>query len=75
MKYITIAIDRKKALEVLAKHTQYFGSTEWKLYVNEDGEVDVRNNTHYTGKHFLLMSLYGLEEWTDGKGRLSLIHI
>lgn len=50
----TIEIKKEDLVRVLASGLKHAGSTDWDIYVNEDGSVDLRHNTHPTEGHEII---------------------
>lgn len=54
----TIEINKENLVRVLASSLKHAGSTDWDIYVNEDGDVDLRHNTHPTDGWYEIIDLY-----------------
>ena len=54
----TVNVDSKKLSEIIATEVDRAGSTSWDIYVNEDGVIDCRHNTHDNEEWIEIYDLY-----------------
>jgi len=54
----TIEIHVNELAKTIVENIHYAGSTEWDVYVNDDGIIDVRHNTHPNGDWYEVYDFY-----------------
>ena len=54
----TIEINVRELAKTIINNIHLAGSTEWDVYVNEDGIIDVRHNTHPNGDWYEVYDFY-----------------
>lgn len=63
----TIQIKKSDLAATLQKALKYAGSTDWDVYVNAQGLLDVRHNTHDNRDWYEIIDLYSADLENDGK--------
>lgn len=61
----TIKIKKSDLIKELSTAVEYFGSTDWDIYVSADGSVDTRHNTYSTSGWDEIIDLYYLGDYSD----------
>ncbi|WP_420588176.1 hypothetical protein [Bacterioplanoides sp.] len=64
----TIQIKKIDLISELSAAAEHFGSTDWDIYVNADGAVDTRHNTHMNSDWDVLIDLYHMGGYEDENG-------
>ena len=55
---ITIKIDATQLAILAVQNCQYAGSTDWSIYTNVDGRLDVRHNTYDNNEWVVVYDFY-----------------
>jgi hypothetical protein len=62
----TIKIGKNELMNKLAEGLKYAGATDWDIYIDVDGNIDIRNNAHPNQNWYEIIDLYNCEyEGTD----------
>lgn len=59
----SIKINAIQLANLVKNNHDLFGSTDWDIYVNDEGTLDIRHNTHSTEGWYMFSDLYNW--WTD----------
>lgn len=59
----TIEISSKKFAEIVLSNTDKIGSTDWDIYTDLDGRLDLRHQTHNNADWYEVCDLYNF--WND----------
>lgn len=63
-----LKIKKDDLIKELTAGLKRAGSTEWKIYVNLNGDVDLRHNTYNNNEWHELMDMYCFSDYeNDGK--------
>lgn len=54
----TIEIKKEELITELATALRHAGSTDWDIYVNDDGQVSTRHNTYDNAGWYEIIDLY-----------------
>ena len=68
----TIKVSRARFIEELAVMAENYGSTEWAIYVRDDGCVQARHDNYLNAegqKYYRILPMYNMADVSDSSGR------
>ena len=54
----TIVINKESLKECIKNSRDYYGSSEWKIYTDDQGNVGLRHNTYFNRDYHEIIDLY-----------------
>ncbi|MCV6612870.1 MAG: hypothetical protein OIF55_19105 [Amphritea sp.] len=64
-------INKPDLINTLANAAQHFGSSDWSVYANTEGQTDTRHTSEDNTDWTEIVNLYGLQDMTDANGNYS----
>lgn len=64
----TVKIKKSELINEIQKSVKKFGSTDWAIYFDTHGNIDLRHNTESLEGWIELIDLYSIDDYSDSEG-------